>query len=78
MNLTQTMNPMKELSFNKLVICPACYRKLCKLTTVKGKGLVHFKHKGAELYAPQAYIRCVGCQAMYDVHAEEGILNGTN
>ncbi len=66
------------LKYSKLINCPACYRKLCKLTTVKETPMVHFRHKGAELYTSHAYIRCVGCEAMFEVSADKGILNGTN
>ena len=69
--MSQTMT----LKFSKVDFCPACQRKLCKRSEVAGTPVVEFKHKGAEVVAPELTIRCIGCGKKYIVTAQNGIID---
>jgi hypothetical protein len=39
--------------------------------------VIHHKHRGGEVFADAAIIRCLGCKKFYSVTAEQGIVQET-
>lgn len=77
MNQTQTTT-QKTITFSKIDHCPICHRKLCRRTEVNGVLMVEFKHRRAVVITPEAAIKCIGCNKMYLVTANEGLTNEVN
>ena len=68
-------NPNLTLQPSSMVDrCPTCYRVVNKRTEVDGTPLIHLKHRGSEMFADAAIIRCLGCAKLYSVTAAQGIV----
>ena len=69
--LTKTQNNLK---LSKIDLCPNCFRRLNKRVAVEDYWLVYFKHRGAELYASEINIKCLGCGKWFIVSGQDGII----
>lgn len=68
------MSQVQTLSYCKIVGCPNCIGKLCKLEPVNGGYRIQFKHKGSLVLTVEAVIKCVHCGKCYLVNSEQGIV----
>jgi len=60
--------------YSKNLHCPQCVRKIGKLIDLGESGkFVEVKHKGIEVLARDAVIKCVGCKASFLVTTDNGI-----
>ena len=67
------------LSSNKNLHCPKCMRKVAKLLDMTGNGkFISVRHKGMEVLARDAVIKCVGCKTSFLVTTDNGIEKEVN
>ena len=74
MQTQATASANLNLQSSKIDRCPNCFRVVNKRTAFEGMPVIHMKHRGSELYAEAAIIRCLGCNRYYSVTAKEGIV----
>ena len=64
---------------SKNLNCPKCFRKVAKISDFGEDGtFVHVKHKGMEILARDAVIKCIGCKTSFLVTTDNGIEKEVN
>lgn len=64
---------------SKNLNCPKCFRKIAKISDFDKDGrFVHIKHKGSEVIAKDAVVKCIGCQTSFLVTTDNGIEKEVN
>ena len=56
--MEQTQTSKKVLSSSRLVKCPVCFSKLCKIKEYDEGTYIEVKHKRALMIASEAVVRC--------------------
>ena len=64
---------LSQIQSSKVFVCPTCYSTLCKTKDLNGKQVVKVKHKGMEVLAADAVIKCSQCKKYYYITAADGV-----
>lgn len=70
-----------EIETSTRVVCPGCYRLICKCVDVEGVNYVEYKNKGSRgvyFMARDAIISCMGCQRRYFIEGNKGLVKEVN